>query len=98
MTAAPTAGAAAVCKVRPMSLSDELLWMTRLSYVHAQCVFRQFVLLSFQSLNEDGGVPLANSVSVSDKLRVDFLKGKARQRASTDQCPFRHGKKKNHFM
>ena len=47
---------------------------------------------SFQSLNEDGGVPLANSVSVSDKLRVDFLKAKARQRGSTDQCPFRHGK------
>ena len=49
-------------------------------------------MFSFQSLNEDGGVPLANSVSVSDKLRVDFLKAKARQRGSTDQCPFRHGK------
>jgi len=49
-------------------------------------------MFSFQSLNEDGGVPLANSVSVSDKPRVDFLRAKARQRRSTDQCPFRHGK------
>ncbi|XP_078381877.1 leucine-rich repeat-containing protein 9-like isoform X2 [Oculina patagonica] len=45
----------------------------------------------YESLNEDGGVPLANSVSVSDKRRVDFLKAKAKQRGSTDQCPFRHG-------
>ncbi|CAH3150734.1 unnamed protein product [Pocillopora meandrina] len=45
----------------------------------------------YESLNEEGGVPLANSVSVCDRSRVDFLRKRARERGSTDQCPFRHG-------
>ena len=49
------------------------------------------MLCVLKELNEDGGVPLANSVSVCDTPRVDYLRTKAKQRGSTDQCPFRHG-------
>ncbi|XP_029195766.2 leucine-rich repeat-containing protein 9-like isoform X1 [Acropora millepora] len=47
--------------------------------------------LAYESLNEDGGVPLANSVSIADGPRMSYLKTKAKQRSSTDRCPFRHG-------
>ena len=53
---------------------------------------------AFQDLNEDGGVPQANSVSIADGPRVSYLKTKAKQRSSTDRCPFRHGKRKRNFL
>ena len=45
-----------------------------------------------RNLKGDGGVPLANSFSVSDKPRVEYLTKKAGQKGSKNQCPFRHGK------
>lgn len=47
------------------------------------------MLLQAQGLDE--GVPLSNSVSVSDKPRIRFLVKKAKERNSADQYPFRHG-------
>ncbi|XP_068737471.1 leucine-rich repeat-containing protein 9-like isoform X3 [Montipora capricornis] len=45
----------------------------------------------YEALNEDGGVPLANSVSISDGPRVSYLRTKAKQKGSLDPCLFRHG-------
>ena len=55
------------------------------------CFSEMSALLTLQAQGLDEGVPLSNSVSVSDKPRVRFLSRKAKERGSADQCPFRHG-------
>ncbi|XP_048590343.1 leucine-rich repeat-containing protein 9 isoform X2 [Nematostella vectensis] len=45
----------------------------------------------YEDAGLDGGVPLANSVGISDKPRLEHVTKLAKQRGSVDPYPYRHG-------
>ena len=44
-----------------------------------------------QKLGRDGAVPLANSLSLADKIRMAQCSKQAKGKEHGDVCPFRHG-------
>ncbi|XP_013396331.1 leucine-rich repeat-containing protein 9 [Lingula anatina] len=46
---------------------------------------------TYRQLGKDAAVPLTNSLSLADRLRIDHLKKAARSKPYKEPCPFRHG-------
>lgn len=51
-----------------------------------------FMDIVFQKLGCNGAVPLSNSLSLSDRHRINHLYKQSRDQEYGDHCPFRYGK------